>query len=95
MHGKDEKMKEVENFAAVLDLNWDYIFYSAQLTCELRRGDLRKPQAMPDEEDLKKLRDFILNEVSALMNEYKVWDKHDYVWMRNLIVSRLTMYNAR
>ena len=50
MHGKDEKMKEVENFAAVLDLNRDYIFYIAQLTCELRRGDLRKPQAMPDEE---------------------------------------------
>lgn len=28
-------------------------------------------------------------------DEFKKWDHHDFVKMRNLIVSRLTMFNAR
>ena len=91
----EEKEKEVDRFSAVLQLNWDFIFYSAQLRCELRRNDLRKPKAMPDEDDLKKCRNFVLQEIGKLLDPYKVWDKHNYVWMRNLVVSRLIMFNAR
>ena len=91
-----EKSVEVDRFSAVLDLNWDYIFYTAQVMCEQRRNTLRKPQAMPVEEDVSKLRAFILNEMQKLSDdELMKWDHHDFVQMRNLIVSRLTMFNAR
>ncbi|KAK3793121.1 hypothetical protein RRG08_030204 [Elysia crispata] len=91
-----EKSVEVDRFSAVLDLNWDYIFYKAQVMCEQRRNTLRKPQAMPVEEDVSKLRAFILNEMQKLSDdELMKWDHHDFVKMRNLIVSRLTMFNAR
>ncbi|KAK3777984.1 hypothetical protein RRG08_038780 [Elysia crispata] len=90
-----EKSVEVDRFSAVLDLNWDYIFYTAQVMCEQRRNTLRKPQAVPVEEDVSKLRAFILNEMQKLSDdELMKWDHHDFVKMRNLIVSRLTMFNA-
>ena len=55
-----------------------------------------KPQAMSVEEDVSKLRAFILNEMQKMSDdELMKWDHHDFVKMRNLIVSRLTMFNAR
>ena len=94
--GEMEKSVEVDRFSAVLDLNWDYIFYMAQVMCEQRRNTLRKPQAMPTEEDISKLRTFILYEMHKLSDDqFKKWDHHDFVKMRNLIVSRLTMFNAK
>ena len=94
--GKMEESVEVDMFSAVLDLNWDYIFYAAQIMCEQRRNSLRKPQAMPIEEDMSKFRVFILHEMQQLTkDEFKKWNHHDFVKMRNLIVSRLTMFNAR
>ncbi|RUS91909.1 hypothetical protein EGW08_000311 [Elysia chlorotica] len=51
---------------------------------------------MPVEEDVHKLRNFILEEMEKLAtDQYKKWDAHDFIKMRNLIVSRLTMFNAR
>ncbi|KAK7487420.1 hypothetical protein BaRGS_00021382, partial [Batillaria attramentaria] len=91
-----DKATEVERFQAVLDLNWDFIFYAAQLACERRRNMLRKPQDMPLEEDVQNFRDFIVSEIEVMLEDvYKVWDYHDFVQLRNLIVSRLTLYNAR
>ena len=91
-----EKSGEVDRYSAVLDLNGDYIFYTAQDMCEKRRNTLRKPQAMPVEEDVSKLRAFILNEIQKLSDDERMkWDHHDFVKMRNLIDSRLTMFNAR
>ncbi|KAK3727065.1 hypothetical protein RRG08_026590, partial [Elysia crispata] len=64
---KDGILKmNVDRFSAVLDLNLDYIFYTAQVMCEQIRNTLRKPQAMPVEEDVSKLRAFILNEMQKL-----------------------------
>ncbi|KAK7489172.1 hypothetical protein BaRGS_00019550, partial [Batillaria attramentaria] len=91
-----DKATEVERFQAVLDLNWDFIFYAAQLACERRRNMLRKPQDMPLEEDVQNFKDFIVSEIEVMLEDvYKVWDYHDFVQLRNLIVSRLTLYNAR
>ena len=44
---------------------------------------------MPVEEDVSKLRAFILNEIQKLSDDERMkWDHHDFVKMRNLIVSR-------
>ena len=64
-----EKSVEVDRYSAVLDLNGDYIFYTAQDMCEQRRNTLRKPQAMPVEED-----------VSKLMAFYFEWDTKAVRW---------------
>ena len=91
-----EKAFEVGNFQSVLDHNWDFLFYSAQLACERRRNTLRKLTDMPLEEDVEKFRHFIVTEIQTIMqDEYTLWDYHKFVWLRNLIVSRLTLYNAR
>ena len=53
-------------------------------------------QAMPVEEDVSKLRAFILHEMQKLSDdELMKWEHHDFVKVRNLIFSRLTMFNAR
>ena len=91
-----EKATELDRFLSVLDINWDFIVYGAQLTCEQRRQNLGKPQDMPLEEDLSKFKDFIVNKTREMTEDtYTKWDNHDFVLMRNLLVSRLTMFNAR
>ena len=81
---KMEESVEIDRFSAVLDLNWDYIFYTAQVMCEQRRNSLRKPQAMPSAEDMSRFRVFILHEMQKLSDdEFKKWDHHDFVKMRN------------
>ncbi|GFO41297.1 hypothetical protein PoB_006780200 [Plakobranchus ocellatus] len=63
---KDMSMaEEADRFASLLDLNWDFIFYSAQLRCE-QRSSLRKPKELPKEQDLAKLRNSVLFEMKKL-----------------------------
>ena len=94
---KEDSIKEVDltRFLDVLNLNWDFIFFTAQIECELRRGGLRKPLAMPDEDDISLLKNFITNELNKLTEKYELWDSHQFVKVRNLVVARLTMFNAR
>ncbi|KAK3736924.1 hypothetical protein RRG08_004615 [Elysia crispata] len=67
-----------------------------QVMCKRDEIHSGKPQAVPAEEDVSKPRAFILNEMQKLSDdELMKWDHHDFVKMRNLIVSRLTMFNVR
>ncbi|GFR99155.1 histone-lysine N-methyltransferase SETD8-A [Elysia marginata] len=71
---------------------------SAQLQIEERRNPLRRPKELPREEDLCKLRDFIVLKMTKLAEDvYKKWDLDDFVLMRNLthVMSRPTIFNAR
>ena len=88
--------EEVDLFNSVLQMNWDYIFFTAQISCEVRRNSLRKPADMPLEKDVKTLRNFVLKEIKSMTEDpYTVWDKHTFIRLRNLIVTRLTLFNAR
>ncbi|KAK3776961.1 hypothetical protein RRG08_022756 [Elysia crispata] len=92
-----EREGEVGLFQSVLEFNRDFSFYTAQLAVEQRRNSLRKPTDMPIEDDVKKeIGSFILSGMHSTVEDvYKIWEKHDFVKLRNLIVSRLTLYNAR
>ncbi len=94
---KEDSIKEVDmtRFLDVLNLNWDFIFFTAQIECELRRDGLRKPLAMPDEDDISLLKNFITEELNKLTEKFELWDRHHFVKVRNLVVARLTMFNAR
>ena len=88
--------EEVDRFSALLDLEWEFIFYRAQLMCEQRRQNLRKPGDMPLEKDLTKFRNYIIDKTTELASDsFHKWDRHDFIEMRNLLVSRLTLFNAR
>ena len=88
--------EEVDLFNSALQMNWDYIFFTAQISYEVRRNSLRKPADMPLEKDVKTLRNFVLKEIKSMTEDpYTVWDKHTFIRLRNLIVTRLTLFNAR
>lgn len=95
MKSQFDKEQHLGRFIDVLNLNWSFIFYSAQVECELKRGGLRKPAAMPLEEDIETFRKYLLQEMENGMAQFDVWDKHTFIFMRNIILARVTMFNAR
>ncbi|KAK3801392.1 hypothetical protein RRG08_059094 [Elysia crispata] len=83
-------------FLDALHLQWDFIFYNAQVQFEARREGLRKPSAMPDNEDLEALRSFTISEMNLMLDRpYDLWEYNLFVKLRNLIVCRDTFFNAR
>ena len=89
--------RDVENFVQVLDFNSSIVFGDA--TYELNKSKntkLRKPQRMPEEADIQKVRQHNIQVVQRLTSdEYMVWDQHDFKALRDAVVCRLTLYNAR
>ncbi|KAK3738211.1 hypothetical protein RRG08_039622 [Elysia crispata] len=81
-------------FLVALHLQWDFIFYNAQVHCEARREGLRKPSAMPDNEDFEALRSFMIIEMNLMLDRpYDLWDNSLFVRLMNLIVFRVTLFN--
>ena len=88
--------EEVDLFSSVLTMSWDFIFYTAQVFCESRRNTLRKPGDMPLEKDVQTFRNFILSQMKVMVQKRdQEWDKHRFIKLRNLICTRLTLFNAR
>lgn len=52
----------------------------------------RKPENLPDETSLKNLRAFSEREIQSILADYSV---KKYAYLRNLVVARVTLYNAR
>ncbi|XP_070203173.1 uncharacterized protein [Littorina saxatilis] len=51
---------------------------------------------MPLEQDVKTFRDYVVQRTKSIMEDpYKLWDMHAFIELRNLIVARLTLFNAR
>lgn len=61
-----------------------------------RQTTIRKPQKLPDEMDIKQLRDFTINKIQELANDHYLFiASSEYSMLRDLVVSRLTLFNAR
>ncbi|PIK51101.1 hypothetical protein BSL78_12013 [Apostichopus japonicus] len=98
MDGMDEKASEFDMFCEVFQLNKDFIFGDATIDAlnRNRQENLRKPEALPLEADLKKIKAFTVDTISSMLSDcYKVWDSHAFKELRDLTVSRLTLFNAR
>jgi len=95
--GEDHKAAEVDKFTDVLALNHNILFGDALYKINKRRQTkLRRPENLPQEEDCQKLRDYTLKRMSELTaDEYRVWSSTDYCELRDLVLSRLTLFNAR
>ena len=96
MQNRDDTATEIDRFLDVFALNKKLIFGDATyILNKNRQVNLRRPQSLPSEQDVTKLKTYTLNRISSLDKTYEMWDTHSYAELRDLTVSRLTLFNAR
>jgi hypothetical protein len=92
-------VEEIKHFVLLLKHNQNAVFGDAKyLINKSRQERLRKPDRIPPEETLKDLREHTLGRIKSL-TQLDIAAGHcgrsEYVELRNLICSRLTLFNAR
>ena len=94
---EDTMASEIDNFIAVLSLNYHHVFGDALYYLNRKRQvKLRRPEQLPQERDVQKLREHTLQRIETLVNDSFVqWNAHEYSELRDLVASRLTLFNAR
>ena len=94
---EDAKGAEVDIFGTILDLHWPHLFATAQYKLDMKRQEkLRKPAELPVEEDVKKVRDYSIQQIKTMVeDEYTIYGSYEFNRLRALLVSRLTLFNAR
>ena len=87
----DEKAAEIDKFLEVLALNQHIVFGNATYVLNKnRQSRLRRPESLPSEEDVAKLKACTVNRIQKLTaDDYKIWDTHSFTELRDLAVSRL------
>ena len=97
VQNEDSKAQEVDKFTEVLSLNHNILFGDALYKINnTRQTKLRRPDKLPTEEDCHRLRQYTLNRVSHLISdEYTLWTATEYCELRDLVLSRVTLFNAR
>ncbi len=93
----DEGANDIVNWVVVLDLNKDLIFGDAQYNINKNREEkLRRPQQQPLEADIQKIRLYTIQQIDDLgSTSNELMNSHKYVELRDMLVCRLTLYNAR
>ena len=85
----------VEHFDKVFKMNYLKNFSQAeyQLKEKLQREN-RKPVSLPDEGDLHRLREYLCEQIQ-IANAKNTITKTEYVHLRKVVLTRLTLLNAR
>ncbi|XP_047142838.1 uncharacterized protein LOC124817086 [Hydra vulgaris] len=93
--GMDAEAEDVQKF--IYTLNWqEYLFGDATYKLNIRsQVNLRKPAKLPREQDLLILRNYILETMKLLCDDYEFHDLHSYVKLRNCACARLTLLCGR
>jgi len=97
VNGSDEKATEIDNFLVVFQLHYHSLFSDATYALNRNRQvKLRRPESLPSDEDVKKLREYTSKRIGDIFADpYKLWDPRSFVELRDLTVCRLTVFNAR
>ena len=92
-----EKADEVAELEDLFKRNWGVVFGEAQKTCDRQRHDhLVRPKDLPKETDVEQLKQYTEQRIRELTeDQYDVPTESKFVELRNLLVSRLTLFNAR
>ena len=94
---KGVETAQVDIFQKVFHTNYQQMFSAAEYQLkETRQRDNRKPAALPNEEDLERLRTFLNEDVStngSLPMEQVT--RPIYIPLRKVVLTRLTLLNAR
>ncbi|PIK62255.1 hypothetical protein BSL78_00778, partial [Apostichopus japonicus] len=92
---EDESAKEIEQFLVVFDMRKHSLFSDAEYQLQRNRQiKHRKPVEQPLDSDIDRIKEYIHQEMSHLINE-EDWTTNKYSQLRDLEISRLTLYNAR
>ena len=90
----ERKLSEVENFKKLLKHHQNHFFGDAKYKTNVSRQEaLRLPSRLPDESDVQRLRDYSVSRIEDLTKQEL--DPSSFVELRNLVCSRLTLFNAR
>ena len=90
----DSSAKEIDNFLKIFHLKQSMIFGDAEYQANTNKQKLwQKPAEMPDDEDLAKFNEHVTSEETRLTEPHYLCDKKDYVTLRDVTVSRLTIFN--
>ena len=96
INNMDEKADDVDKFMSVLKLKWTTLFGDAEYKVDKDRNTrLRKPAALPVEDDIKTIRNYTVNRIQQLLSQFTFFGSAEFVELRDLVVSRLTLFNAR
>ena len=93
MSKDDSSAAEVDKFVDVLSLHYNFLFGDAIYQINKNRETkLHRPAEMPLESDIEKVKDYTVSRMKALVeDEYLHWTKHEYIELRDLAASRLTL----
>ena len=91
------KATETAEFMDVWKLSKHQILGGAVYNNNRNRAvKLRRPQHLPRNDDLQKLRNYTVSRMTALLGDtYRQWSSSDFVELRDLACSRITLFNAR
>ncbi|XP_053376994.1 uncharacterized protein LOC123549558 [Mercenaria mercenaria] len=90
---QDEKKKELKAYLEAYKYKSSELFPQARQACVKQSiQKSRRPANLPCEMDLRKLQDHIQHNIEKIVNNYEL---KDYKYLRTLVVSRLTLFNAR
>ena len=90
---QDQKSKEMKMFKLAYKHRACELFPRARHTCVKNSLEkLRRPSELPHEMDLRKLNAFTQESIAKCTQNF---DVSSYAWLRTLIVTRLTLFNAK
>ena len=94
---QDGLAEEIDKFTDVLSMNYNFLFGDAiyQIN-KSRETKLRRPTEMPSGADVAKVREHTVSSMREMLSDpYLHWTSHEYVKLRDLVDSRITLFNAR
>ncbi|XP_060554702.1 uncharacterized protein LOC132715677 isoform X3 [Ruditapes philippinarum] len=94
--GLDADAVEADRFLTSLRYNWSELFGESEYHVITKRIETRKPSALPNEKDLKLLTQYVKAQLKKLSEDsYTFIAEEEFTVLRNLLVTRLTLFNAR
>jgi len=94
---QDGLAEEIDKFTDVLSMNYNFLFGDAiyQIN-KSRETKLRRPTEMPSDADVAEVREHTVSSMREMLSDpYLHWTSHEYVKLRDLADSRITLFNAR
>lgn len=97
LSGNDkEKAENAGLFLDALSHEWGIMFKASECHGKKRRQEaLRRPARLPSDEHRQLIRTHILNELNNFEHENENIDKHGYITLRRLTVTRIIFFNGR
>ena len=87
-----DKVKDVESFRRQFNFRDPEVFGEAEYLAVERTFERRRPDELPNEDNVLELHTYIKEQIHRISENFKM---ENYAMLRNLIVCRLTLYNAR